>query len=281
MAISPTIIENVPVRGGTLHVRVYGSGSPIVMVHGWPLDYRAFTPQIEGLSNSHTIIAYDRRGFGRSTAPPDLRMETADINEIVSAIGIEDFHLLGMSQGGRVALRYAATHEESLRSLVLQGTAMDGFHVDEPEEERVPLDEFVELAKTGNLEAVRERWSAHPMMKTGNRDAKPLIQRILASYNGSDLVHFDARCYRYEGDLESKLRRLRTPTLILTGRKDSQARQACARRLLELIPNAEEIVFENAGHLSNFDASKAFNAAVRRFCSQIDAETFSDALLTE
>ena len=70
------------------------------------------------------MITYDRRGFGRSEAQPDLRLELDDIDHILDALGFESTHLLGMSQGGRIAIRYAVTRSERLRSMILQGAVI-------------------------------------------------------------------------------------------------------------------------------------------------------------
>ena len=99
----------VPVRDGRLYLEKTGEGPPLLMIHGWPLDHHIFDAQVAGLKNDLMILRYDRRGFGKSDAPPDLVREVDDIDALLDAMGIESAHVLGMSQGGRIALRYAVT----------------------------------------------------------------------------------------------------------------------------------------------------------------------------
>ena len=60
------------------------------------------------LADRFRLVAIDRRGFGRSTAPPDLNREVADLVAVRDALGLDRMVLVGMSQGGRVALHYRA-----------------------------------------------------------------------------------------------------------------------------------------------------------------------------
>ncbi len=79
----------IPVDGGDLHVVRRGSGPPLLMLHGWALDHRMWRPQWTGLERDFELILPDRRGFGRSTAPPDLRREVDDVMTILDTLGID------------------------------------------------------------------------------------------------------------------------------------------------------------------------------------------------
>ena len=193
----------VDVQGGSLYVESTGEGPPLLLVHGWPLDHRMFDPQVAGLANDFQVIVFDRRGFGRSQAPPDLRLELDDIDHILDAIGLSNAHLLGMSQGGRIAIRYAVTRPQRLRSLLLQGAVIDGMRLEEHESERVPVAEYAELARAGCIDEVRRRWLAHPMMALDPKfaDEAKLLRRLLADYGGDDLVALDSNNMRYRPSL--------------------------------------------------------------------------------
>ena len=75
--------HRIDVDGGTVFAVEIGSGTPLLMLHGWPLDHRMFDYQVDALSGAFRCIAIDRRGFGRSTAPPDMRREPGDIDRVL------------------------------------------------------------------------------------------------------------------------------------------------------------------------------------------------------
>lgn len=264
------------VRSGdaSLHVEVSGRGAPLLLVHGWALDHRIFEPQVSALSECFRVITFDRRGFGRSQGEPDMRLELEDIDRLIDEVAGGPVHLLGMSQGGRVALRYAVTRPGRLRSLILQGAAVDGQDPGGPEHERIPVEEYVRLARDGKLEEVRRRWSAHPMMQTGvdRPDARRLLRCMLEDYRGEDLLRFRPESYDFPLDVLGAAAELRVPVLLITGAGETVARRRQARQLAETIPDAREVVLPGGGHLGNLTEPEAYNRALREFCEQVDAE---------
>jgi pimeloyl-ACP methyl ester carboxylesterase len=274
----------VDVDGGRLRLQTSGSGSTILLLHGWPLDHRIFEPQVRCLEQSFRVIAFDRRGFGRSEAPPDLRRELDDIDRILDAASLPTVHLLGMSQGARIALRFAVTRPERIRSLILQAPAIDGIALDESEAERIPMEEFAALARAGRLDEVRKRWLGHPMMALGPGHASlgRRAEEIVAAYQGKDLLEYSPASHSFPHDMLARLSRLDRPCLILTGAYETATRREHARRLLESMPRAREVVFRHSGHLSNLSEAKKYNREVAAFCASVDGcagATGTDAIV--
>ncbi|WP_194492352.1 alpha/beta fold hydrolase, partial [Polymorphobacter multimanifer] len=89
-----------------------------------------------GLARDFRLVAFDRRGFGESTAPADLAAEPDDVLAVADALGVARFHLIGNSQGGKVALAAATKAGERVLSVIVQGTALDGVMA---ADEAVPL----------------------------------------------------------------------------------------------------------------------------------------------
>ena len=267
----------IEVTGGRLHISHEGAGPPLLLMHGWTLDQRMFKLQIPRLREYFHVISYDRRGFGRSMAPPDLDLELDDIDKIADALSLDTMHLLGMSQGGRIALRYAVTRSQRLRSLILQGTVVDGLDIDGTDNERIPLAEYADLVRAGKLEEMRQRWLRHPVLALGPGHDKEqqLINEILDNYTGSDLLSFSADKLTTSLDVPGKLVRFQAPTLLLTGATETGRLKLHAQRLLEIIPNCREIIFDDSGHLCNLTEAELYNEHVIRFCSAIDKMALS------
>jgi pimeloyl-ACP methyl ester carboxylesterase len=263
---------SVAVDGGDLYVECRGSGPPLLLLHGWSLDHRSFAPQIDALAESLFVIVCDRRGFGRSLAPPDLRRELDDIDRILDTLGLDSAHLLGVSQGGRIALRYTVTRPHRVRSLVLQGAIVDGLAVQDAGSERIPLEDYAALAKRGRLDEIRARWLAHPMMALQGNDpgAAALLADIVGDYEARDLIDLDPSSYRFPRDTLDGIAGFARPVLLITGAAETAARKEHARRLMESAPDCREIVMQKSGHLANLEESEAFNAAVAEFVT--DAE---------
>ena len=266
----------IDVDGGRLQLQTSGrgsrQGSAILLLHGWPLDHRVFEPQIRYLGRDFRVIAFDRRGFGQSEAPPSLHRELDDIDRILETLGLKTVHLLGMSQGARIALRFAVTRPERIRSLILQAPVIDGIALDESESERIPMEEFAMLARAGRLEEVRRRWLDHPMMALGAGRARlrRRVEEIVADYQGKDLLEYSPASHTFSHDVLARLSRLGRACLILTGAHETATRREHARRLLESVPRSREIVFRHSGHLSNLIEAKVYNREVADFCASID-----------
>jgi pimeloyl-ACP methyl ester carboxylesterase len=265
--------HRIDVEGGDLFVVEHGSGMPLLLLHGWPLDHRMFEPQFRALAAECRCIAPDRRGFGRSTAPPDMRREPDDIDRVLAALDIDTVHLLGVSQGGRIALRYAATRPSRVGSLLLQGAVVDGLDIDDAEHEQVPVVRYAELAGNGRLGAVKADWLAHPMMALppGHDRGQQLLEKILDDYDGADLARFEPASYAFDQDVLSALEVATFPVLTLTGAGETAARKAHAREICRHARRCREIEFGASGHLPNLTEPDAFNRAVRDFLATVDS----------
>lgn len=265
--------KKLDVHGGELYVESRGRGAPILLVHGWTLDHRSFDPQSKALADRFRVITWDRRGFGQSGAPADLHRELDDIDRILDAFGLEDVHLLGVSQGGRIALRYAATRPGRVRSLVLQGAMIDGLPVADEGEDRIPLADYEALARAGHLDELRARWLAHPMvrLRSGGDAARQLLATIVGDYEARDLLESDASGYSFDTDPLEAMRHFNKPILLVTGAGETPARKEHARRLLEVAPLAREVLMPGSGHLANLEEPEVFNELVASFCEATDA----------
>ncbi len=99
-----------------LYYEDLGSGTPVVLVHGWPLDGASWERQTSALlAAGYRVITYDRRGFGRSDKPSegyDYDTLAADLNTLLTTLDVRDAALVGFSMGGGELARYAAKFDE-------------------------------------------------------------------------------------------------------------------------------------------------------------------------
>lgn len=122
---TPTKSGYAPVNGVEVYYATYGSGAPLVLLHGGLFMPEMFGPVLDLLAASHTVIAPDLQGHGR-TLPFDRPMSYAamatDIAELVRELGYDRADFVGYSLGGGVALRTVLDHPEVVDRLVLVST---------------------------------------------------------------------------------------------------------------------------------------------------------------
>ena len=119
------------VNGTTLHYAAAGTtGSPVLLVHGFPETWRAFRKLIPLLAASHRVFAVDLRGFGDSDTAPgdyDSKVSTEDLHQLIGHLGLGPVHLTGQDISGATAFRLAATHPGDVLSLTAIETSLPGF----------------------------------------------------------------------------------------------------------------------------------------------------------
>jgi non-heme chloroperoxidase len=110
-----------------LYYEDHGTGSPVVLIHGWPLSGASWEKQTAALLKAgHRVIAYDRRGFGRSSKPAigyNYDTFAADLHEVIRSLDLQDVALVGFSMGTGEVTRYLAKYGRArVRKAVLIGT---------------------------------------------------------------------------------------------------------------------------------------------------------------
>lgn len=261
---APTTIADVPspcavdVEGGALQVTVAGQGAPLILLHGWTLDHRMWQPQIAGLARDFKLIMPDRRGFGRSIAPPNLSIEAQDIIRIANFFQLDRFTLLGLSQGAGVALDFACRFGSRLDAMIACGAPLPGLV---ERGETLDLALYRRLASEGKMATMRADWATHPLMQAHSTEARARLGSMLGDYQGRDLVNLSTL-----PDMTSEmLEALNMPVLALTGGADTPWRRDCAKALAQCVPHGTFALIEQAGHVANLDNPARFNALVGDF----------------
>ena len=226
-----------------------------MLLHGWTLDHRAWAPQF-ALADRFRLIVPDRRGFGRSTAPPDIAAEADDLIALRAALGLGRMTLVGMSQGGRVALLFARRHPEHVAALILQGAPLDGFLPEPVGEDAIPLADYRALVRDGRIAEMKALWARHALMR--GVDA----ERLLADYDGRDLIAPE----RPAEPMADALGGIEAPALVVTGEEDTPWRQLVGDALAYGLPAAQRARLPG-GHLCNLSHPAPYNALVADFAA--------------
>jgi haloacetate dehalogenase len=119
--------QHIPTRATEIHLRLGGSGPPVLLLHGYPQTHVAWHKVAPHLAESFTVVVPDLRGYGDSAAPaPDAhhvvyskRAMAQDLVDVMTTLGFEQFGLAGHDRGGRVAYRLALDHPTRVRGLAV------------------------------------------------------------------------------------------------------------------------------------------------------------------
>jgi pimeloyl-[acyl-carrier protein] methyl ester esterase len=250
----------VVVNGARLRFRDEGRGPAVLLVHGWTLDLEMWDPLVSALRDAFRLIRLDRRSHGFSRGIPAPERDSEDLAALCQHLGLTRVALLGMSQGVRAVLGFAACAPEQVQALILDGPPP----LDSESDPEVPLDQYAALVRTDGMDAFRREWARHALMQLRTRDpeVRALLAAIIARYPGDDLRQ---PVERTEPAARVRLESLTVPTLVLSGEYDLAGRKRAARQLTARLPDAELAVIPGAGHLPNLDRPDAYSKLCREF----------------
>jgi non-heme chloroperoxidase len=254
-----------------LFVKDWGSGSPLVFVHSWAVDNDIFQYQHHHFVEAgHRVVAYDRRGHGRSAQPGagyDIATLADDLARVIAERDLTDATLIGHSMGAKEIVAYLARHGTSKVAravLVAPTTPFLLKTADNPE--------GVDGAM---FEALRNLWrqdfpgwlraNARPFFVPQTSDA--MVDWGVAMMSRTP-VHVAVASNRsmVEHDSRAECRAVTVPTLIVHGTKDASAPLALTgQRTAALIPRARFVVYEDAPHGLMFTHADRLNADIAAF----------------
>ena len=122
-------IQDIPVEGVTLHVRVGGKGPAVVLLHGFGDTGDMWAPLAADLAKDHTVVVPDLRGMGLSSIPDsgyDKKTQAGDIRAVLAALGIEHSVVIGHDIGTMVAFAYASRYPQLTDRLVVMDAPVPG-----------------------------------------------------------------------------------------------------------------------------------------------------------
>jgi pimeloyl-ACP methyl ester carboxylesterase len=247
-----------------------GSGPPLVLLHGFICDSRAWLPQIDDLSQDFDVIAWDAPGCGESADSPEefsMAEFAARLATLLEAIDASSAHLLGLSWGGTLALEFFRMYPAGVRSLTLADsyagwTGSLGAKAAE--------DRLARCLRESELAA--NEWVPAWVPDAFSPGApKTLLDEYASIMSEFHPVGFRAMSRAVAPDFSEILSHVNVPTLLIWGDADSRSPVSCGEALRARIAGSTLVVIPNAGHVSNFERPEQFNAAVREFLLGVES----------
>ena len=263
----------------TVHLHIEdsgGGGRPVLLIHGWPLSAQAWEPQVSVLEAAgYRVVAYDRRGFGRSDKPESGYSYDAladDLHRVMDLCGLQDVTLVGFSMGGGEVARYIARHGESRLRSVVFAAAVPPYLMKTADNPEGPL--TPEAAHQMKMALEQDRSSFFEQFTRDFFSANGVLQ-VTESQRGDaiTLCHQSAQqaalaCMDSFGttDFRDDLKKVTVPTLVIHGEADAIVPiEGSGQRTHRDVPHSQLVRVSGAPHGLNVSHAEAFNDALLSF----------------
>lgn len=256
-----------------------GTGRPVVLIHGWPLSAESWKAQTGPLRDAgYRVVAYDRRGFGRSDKPADgYEYDTlaADLAGVLEDLDLRDVTLVGFSMGGGEVARYIANHGEDRLHSVVFAAAVPPYMLKTDDNPDGPLTEDKAKEMEDGLKQDRDTFfdgftkdffSANGELKVDEQTRQEAIALCKQSDQAAALG-----CMKAFGttDFREDLKKVTVPTLVLHGDSDGTVPyEGSGKRTHAAIAGSEAVVVPDAPHGFNASHADAFNRALIDFLAK-------------
>ena len=254
-----------------LYYEQAGAGQAVVLLHAEIADSRMWDAQFAAFAAQYRVVRYDRRGMGKSPPPTTRFSNISDLLALLDALDIESAHLVGCSEGARVAIEFALAQPKRVRSLVLSAPVLRGY-------------EFSDMI-TSYAESNDAALGAGDLDRAAELDMRMWVQ---GPKRRADLVDeaFRQRArdlllevYRqpYDAGLElpldppalNRLWQIAAPALVLIGEYDVPDFVNIAGMVAFALDKADKAMLPNAAHLLPMEQPDAFNAQVLAFLAGV------------
>ncbi len=266
--------------GVRLHYEVSGTGTPVIFVHEYAGDHRAWEAQMRHFGQRYQAITYAARGYPPSDVPEDVAKYSQaraadDIAAVLDGLGIDKAHIVGLSMGGFATLHFGFRHPQRALSLTVAGCGY-GAEKGASDKFKAEVAAVAAFIDENGIKVFAEKYAYGPTrVQFENKDPRgfaefkqQLSEHSAIGARNTQLGVQGQRPSLY--DLTDQMKALTVPVLVLTGDEDWPCLQP-ALLMKQLIPTAALSVMPNCGHTINLEDPDQFNRLVGDFIVQVDA----------
>ncbi|TXM62257.1 alpha/beta hydrolase [Methylobacterium sp. WL120] len=262
--------------GTRLYVKDWGTGRPVVLIHGWPLDADMWEHQMPALAEvGYRVVAYDRRGFGRSDQPwtgYDYDTFADDLKAVLDGLDLQDVALVGFSMGGGEIARYMSRHAGARVTKAVLVSAVTPY-----------------MLKSGDNPDGVDGGVFQGMVDGLRKDRPAFLANFAKTFFGAGVFHspVSAETMTWAGnlamlaspkattacvtafgttDFRGDMAHFRVPTLVIHGDDDQTVPiDVSGKVAAAAIPGATLVVYEGAPHAVPFTHAERLNADLLAF----------------
>jgi pimeloyl-ACP methyl ester carboxylesterase len=266
--------------GVRLYYEEAGSGTPVIFVHEYAGDHRAWETQMRHFSQRYRAITYAARGYPPSDVPEDVSKYSQaraadDIGSVLDHLKIAKAHIVGLSMGGFATLHFGFRHPGKARSLVVAGCGY-GAEKGEREKFQAEAETIAKFIDDNDISVFAEKYAYGPTrVQFENKDPRGFAEfkQQLAEHSKLGARNTQLGVQRHRPslyDLVEDMKQLTIPTLVLTGDEDWPCLQP-SLLLKQNISTAALSVMPNCGHTINIEDPDQFNRIVGDFLVHVDS----------
>ncbi|MBK7967040.1 MAG: alpha/beta hydrolase [Bacteroidetes bacterium] len=273
-------MKNVKSRGNDLYINVndikvcyddHGKGeTPIIFIHGFPFDKLMWQKQLDLFGKNHRVIAYDIRGFGKSTlgsAQGSINLFADDLVNFMDGLKITKAIVCGLSMGGYILLNAIIRYPQRFDAIILSETQCIADSFEAKEKRKKAISQIV----AGKINDFALGFIANIFSDETKKTKGDVVEKIKSTIisTRTEAVTATLIILSEREDLCSSISQIEVPTLIICGEKDVVTPVEQAEFLFETIPNSQLKIIENAGHMSNLEKPDEFNLHLVKFIAGI------------
>ncbi|MDP9407184.1 MAG: alpha/beta hydrolase [Actinomycetota bacterium] len=259
-----------------LHYEDFGSGRPVVLIHGWPLSGRSWEAQVPALVEAgHRVITYDRRGFGDSSRPYDgydYDTFAADLKALLEHLDLRDATLVGFSMGGGEVVRYLSAYgSERIAKAVLAGAVPPYLYKAEDNPDGGLDDATIQQFLAGvsaDRPAFLDAFLTQFFAAGGEQRVSEHVRRFawnIASVASPKGTLECIKAFSYT-DFRPDLAKVDVPLLVIHGDSDAIVPfEVSGKRVPEHVQGAKVVVVEGGPHGFNASHPEEFNRGLLEF----------------
>jgi proline iminopeptidase len=288
----------VRVDGIQLYYKMFGSGRPILVLHGGPgSSHNYLSPYLSDLADSYRVILFDQRGCGKSERLSDKKQYTIDnmvqdLEGLRNALNLKKINLMGHSWGGILAIAYTLKYQQNILHLILVGASASMMEMDDaikkirdkaPSEiidmiknegpkvkdilfrGKTPQERYVSLMRSLLSQPLYNPSHLH-LFEQSTQSVRNLSWEVRREMMGGGAIWLPIDGNLKNIDFRKRLAEIHVPTLVIGGRHDISLDHS--ETIHRGILSSKLIIFEDSGHSPFIEEREKFMVAVKDFLSQ-------------
>ncbi len=257
------------INGIPMHFDIQGEGPGLVLLHAGIAHLGMWDEQMEAFAEHFRVLRYDIRGWGQTPDPAGEYTKHGDLLALMQNAGMEKAHILGISNGGRIAIDFAIAFPEMLDKLVLVGPGLGGFdYPDDPLFDRLEKQQK-DAMDAGKLEFAAEietqMWVDGPKRKAEDVDStfrEKAFDMILETLN---IPEGEGNGTMLLPKAAERLNEIQAACLVIFGDQDADMLAAVVKKLIDKVMDVRRVDMPDVAHLPNMENPSSFNQIVLDF----------------